>query len=795
MKNQKIKMFTLMLASVLGAAALTGAALTVPAKADETTTVTDAYAVSDVFSASGATLNTSGDVTSFAIKNEGAVSLKQRDLALKWYAKQDDEVKVNYLTFKLAFEDTNFETVSVSIETAVAVASKEKKATNKIVFKNVDGKIYAGVNETINVADGNVITVMINEEAVEYGEFNVIIDDGSKNADDTTKLKTVGKLTNVGSYFGDYASATAATPLTPFTIEAKMPKGAESSVATTVRLVELNGQSFALTNGQIVDNAAPVVVVNDEISTITLGTAWSVDYEVIDVLYRSVTKTVKYAQYSPTVADDKMEYKSLSTSTYFYDTNYMDGNVEKSVFKEMGKEYLSVKFAVSDKSYKDVEYFLSWYAVATERPAATTLDPDGSSIDYIVMDKNEEGAYYTFLEADTQAKENRIIDQQAIDDYQKAVTEAAADLKAGSTTDFNLPSFKGMINDNGGVKNLTFTISYRSSNGSSATPKTSMTISTLKFPVAKAGDYEFKVFAVDKANNSMMYYNEDGELVEVSSSNVWDIDEIPYFTFSVNTTNLSIDTTDDAESDRKESLTVGSTFDDFDVTVVGDSASDAKVSAKLYYVDVDKYNQKNPTQVITASDLSKISYSMIEERAATNRDNATEAITDYDRFYLEVYAELLAERIVGATKEALLDETSGIFRAINEYNPKINEEDHPDEYASDNVFNWNSSDITFTAVSEGDVYVVIGVYSDAMIPGLKACGYKVITVQSQADVIPGETEWLKNNIVSVVLFSIAGVMLILIIILLLIKPTDETLEDVDKKAKTVKTKKDKKSKK
>jgi hypothetical protein len=71
MKNQKIKMFTLMLASVLGAAALSGAALVVPAKADETT-VTDAYAVSDVFSASGATLNTSGDVTSFAIKNDGA---------------------------------------------------------------------------------------------------------------------------------------------------------------------------------------------------------------------------------------------------------------------------------------------------------------------------------------------------------------------------------------------------------------------------------------------------------------------------------------------------------------------------------------------------------------------------------------------------------------------------------------------------------------------------------------------------------------------------------------------------
>ena len=90
-------------------------------------------------------------------------------------------------------------------------------------------------------------------------------------------------------------------------------------------------------------------------------------------------------------------------------------------------------------------------------------------------------------------------------------------------------------------------------------------------------------------------------------------------------------------------------------------------------------------------------------------------------------------------------------------------------------------------------YLVIGVYSDAMIPGLKACGYKVVTVQSEPDVIRGETEWLKNNIVSVVLFSIAGVLLIVIIILLLIKPSDETLEDVDEKA--AKVKKEPKSKK
>jgi maltodextrin utilization protein YvdJ len=55
-------------------------------------------------------------------------------------------------------------------------------------------------------------------------------------------------------------------------------------------------------------------------------------------------------------------------------------------------------------------------------------------------------------------------------------------------------------------------------------------------------------------------------------------------------------------------------------------------------------------------------------------------------------------------------------------------------------------------------------------------------VDSKVDTIKGETQWLKNNMVSVVLFAVAGVMLVLIIVLLLIKPSDEKLEDVDKKS-------------
>ena len=38
---------------------------------------------------------------------------------------------------------------------------------------------------------------------------------------------------------------------------------------------------------------------------------------------------------------------------------------------------------------------------------------------------------------------------------------------------------------------------------------------------------------------------------------------------------------------------------------------------------------------------------------------------------------------------------------------------------------------------------------------------------------------MKNNIASVILFSVAAVMLIAIVVLSLVKPSDETLEDLD----------------
>ena len=375
-----------------------------------------------------------------------------------------------------------------------------------------------------------------------------------------------------------------------------------------------------------------------------------------------------------------------------------------------------------------------------------------------------------------------------IEAYQGFVTTAAKGLKAGSTTNFYLPSMVGYIADNGGYTNLKFTISYRSTNASSASTRSSLTSSNLQFPVSKSGDYQFKVFALDKAGNSMMYYNEDGELVKVSTSNVWDIKEIPYFEFSVPEASLEIKDNATKDTDRKDSVAVGETFDDFDLTVLGDSASSAKLESKLYRIDVAAFNKAFPNKTLTASSITSITYGAIADEAS----NGYKTATDYSALYFDALVSLVAKK-VNVDKAELL--AANVFVEVEAYNERITEENAPEEYKKNNVYKWNPEKQSFVAANENDIYLVLGVYTDAQIPSLKACGYKVVTVEAEDDVLPGEDNWLKNNVTSVVLFSIAGVMLILIVIVLLVKPSNESLEEVEAKAKAKKEKKEKKAKK
>jgi hypothetical protein len=68
-------------------------------------------------------------------------------------------------------------------------------------------------------------------------------------------------------------------------------------------------------------------------------------------------------------------------------------------------------------------------------------------------------------------------------------------------------------------------------------------------PTTTVGKYEFKVFATDKAGNAMKAMLE-GEEVDVTASNIWDIEEIPTFQFEVKNKGLRVE--EDKNADAAE---------------------------------------------------------------------------------------------------------------------------------------------------------------------------------------------------------------------------------------------------
>lgn len=796
MKKQKTKILTLTLASLLGAAALSGGVISAAADETEKTRTPYSYTASQVFGTTNASLvvdNTTEHV-GVSIANGGSFTLSQRDLAWKWFTEKG---KASYLSFSLAFADLNFSEVVVTLETASALANEDKKAINTITFTKEGDEVFAAINKKEGDAVGTKVAVapVVEGEATVEKTFTISLDQvGVQSSEYNVYLTTVGgdavklgTFTNVGAAYGEYASSSATTPLTPFKVTAKVPadENTETVEKSVIKVVDINGQSFKLNDDRkIEDNAAPVLVVNDEIASLTFGSTFSVDYDFVDVLDKDVTKVVEYAQYNPTVADADMKYKTLTSTLYFTPTPYEVEGVEKTVYSNIdefgidtdgdgkndkAREFVSIIITLSDESFKGdfkTAYDLSWYTTESVKVGE-------SEKDYIVLEENMQGATYTFLDAKDGGKNETNEKADRIETYQAAVTKAAEGLQANTTTNFYLPSLSDLIEDDGGYANLSFTISYKSTNSSSASTRTKVSAANLQFPVAKSGTYRFKVFAVDKAGNSMKYYDENGKLVNVSAENVWEIEEIPYFHFTIAEPAFSVEEQSGSASDRNGSVAIGKTFNDFSPTILGDNPSEVKTEAKLYLVDLDRFNTLFPDKNLSLENLSSITYKAIAEA------ESAKTATDVDS-YLLVYAELLAKAVNVEVEDLLAAE---IFKEILPYDDKIDEELHPEEYNKNNVYEWNEEKQTFKPLKETDVYLIMAVYTDSLIPSAKACAYMVVGIDQKNDVLPGESDWLKNNIASVILFSIAGVMLILIVVLLLIKPSDETLEDVDEKAK------------
>ena len=234
----------------------------------------------------------------------------------------------------------------------------------------------------------------------------------------------------------------------------------------------------------------------------------------------------------------------------------------------------------------------------------------------------------------------------------------------------------------------------------------------------------------------MQLYDATGELVSLSSSTVgydedgedYQINEIPTFTAYIDYSGATIE--DPGSQDygyRDRSYTI----EDFEVIALEGYASDYS----LYYVDEDRL----------ADDQTMPSYDECVDNA-------------YNLFFAE--GAPYANAVVG----------------INVYNSDVSEDD--DEWDdTDNAYQWNpDSSLSFTPQRSG-IYLVNLTVTETT--GATVSSYMAIEVRNPVDIIPGVSEWLQNNTVSVVLFSISGVLLIAIIVLCVVKPSDKKVEEVD----------------
>lgn len=711
----------------------------------------------------------------FTFRDGGRVYFR-RDLAYKWFT-ADTEAdstlanpgKANYFSMEFTLPSLDFETFTISFESAEESVTEEEKAVNDIVFRMSDTTLQVAIRDAdhrdaendelawSDLASGTSAEIALSfAEGVNIGEFAVSITCGGTTVS--------GVLTNIGGNYAEYRSSSSSSPNTPITFSMTMPEDAESSAEAGVYMRSLNGQRFLLDeDGKVQDDTAPVLAVSEDVYAFTLGQRYSfTSYEAIDVCRDSVTVTRQYYMAKATengyeIADESATgtdsaYATLSTSTTFF--------MPTADNETVTDEYVSVRFSLDDNRKRkeaDIlnEYvYLTWYAADTSAEGGivqtlTSSDgEDATSQDFIIVTADEkEGPYYVGLTADEETGTNVVTEEfeNAVAAYQTAVNEAAAEAGAGEGAYLNLPSLRGLIaSDYADYRNLDFTIYYWHESaevGSSPSNTSTLDYNELRFEVAQEGLYTFRIVATDSSSNAMQLYDRNGELVSLSSSNVgYDDDgedfliaDIPTFTAYIDYDGATIEdpgSQDYGYRDRSYSI------DDFEVIALEGYASDYT----LYYIDEDRLADDQLTD-----GQAGFTYEDCVDRA-------------YELFFAEnaPYANAVVE--------------------INVYNSDVTEDD--DEWEdTDNAYHWNpDSSLSFTPQRSG-IYLVNLTVTETT--GATVSSYMAIEVRNPVDIIPGVSEWLQNNTASVVLFAISGVLLIAIIVLCVIKPSDKKVEEVD----------------
>lgn len=799
--KRKLSILTLAITLILSVAILFGINLTAKyAEAAGTVTVSG----SNVFTATGNASVARGAVgegestkyysTFTFTSNDGTVSYR-RNVAYKWQNGAGAE-NAGYFHMEIGFKNnTSFEKFIVTFESQQYNKTKDGKTKNYVMFFPAEtaGYVNALITDDENATADDVEdkTVVLTAGATD----RITIEFTEKYADDFTggykvsvkdanEHSVTGEFKNVGGNYAKYSSSST-TPVYPLIFKAVFDEEATENKAE-VAFFELNGQVFETTSSTantVTDKAAPVLCLTEDIKYFDLNGELDVDYIVIDVLRSSPPSPTVYYYIldKDGLKSEEKDYKYLETKSSSNvilsadSTKYLpsDSDLAGTAFaptynkelvantdkdKPLADMLIKVYFKLTDTSTEPEEatVYLDWY-VDDYYTVNYKYNEDGDTTKFLAVAKDGRGATYNY--DGVKDGENTKTWTEIKDEYQAKVDELSKNLSAGSSSYFYLPSVESLFSDNAtAYTDMKFSIYYYHESKQSST---NLASSNLSINITKKGKYTFTVYATDAAGNNMYYLEEVTEqdkfqpddlviedkhykTVEFKSSEVWTMfddkdnglyDKLPWFTFDVGYNGVEFEKTPGLQS----TAYVGTAYTSAKFDINGISGSyDTKY--RLFLFNSAKYYNENNNATFSYEEF-------IEKMDGLFADPAT-----------RVYFEEI---------------------------PEVKEGDA--DYDTYKDYGWSNSSTTFTPQDANAFYYIRAEVKDKeKLSDPITCSLAVIATET-AKTIKGESDWLKNNVASIVLLVVAGVALIGIVLLLVIKPKKKEEGEVKTEKASAKT--------
>lgn len=725
-------------------------------------------------------------------------------------AKLSPNMGIGYLRLEIGFEEVNFEKFVLSFETQQLNMTKDEKTTNYVIFlpaEDDDGnvKVYAVITDDKDIAEGEAedikvdglvmldidhIVIQLSEGSGENGEFAVSVS--------TEGAEQTGIFANVGKMYAKYVSSST-KPVVPLTFSAKFAEDEDGNLLegqkrARMAIYELNGQSFVLNRnalgevvstsrsiyayedadgivhyegGQVNDIQPPVLCLDSGISFVKKNSELTFSYTAVDVLTQSPSIVTGFfmltnaqagnADFNPNDFEADGLFKTVTSDEDVYMTPHSNHYIP-----EDGKDFNVGKLGTAFNSSPDPDGqkadFIPTAALKIYLKLTDTASTGGQSTyvfldwfvedqyklniggyNYIAVATDEEGATFNY------GSETHRFDtpegRKIIDAYQAKVDEAAKDLLAGSDADFYLPSLEMLVGDNAtAYKDMTFSIYYMV-NGNTMS-NTGRSASQLYIDLATDGDYIFTVYATDSSSNKMWYIDDDGKFVEFAANEIWtmydDKDEeglkerLPWFKFTAGISDISVE-----DPGEQSTAYVGTSYTASSFKVVGIST---KTSHTLYLFDQKHYAEDNGGKVLTYQEFM-------------------EYMKD-DNDIFDAKSGLGRKYFINIMAQSELDEDT-------------------DEYEKFYNYAWNPSSRSFIPQEANAFYVIKCEVTSARFPTRAAVSeYMGIASSATPKALKGEDTWVQDNLLSIILLSIAAVAFIGIILLIFIKPKNNADVDV-----------------